>query len=179
LRATPDLSMRTGCRQSRYPAVSRKTACRSVCRSSVRPGERSRFSASLTRLNKQPTGRPDARSCDALDLPETLFTLPFCCNKPRQRRAKSGTRQDGRSAPRTRRHQADAAVLEHHRRSTQEGDDGSVGAPTPAKGGQPVASRNRLSVICQSRPKTCISSARFQGSAPPSTAVVRCCPAVT
>ena len=70
LRATRDRSMCTVCPQYRYPAASRKTARRSVCRSSVRPGERSLSSASLTRLNRQLTGGHDARHCDALDWPE-------------------------------------------------------------------------------------------------------------
>ena len=45
-----------------------KRSCRSVCRSSVRPGERSPSSASLTRSNRQPTGRHDVPRCDALNL---------------------------------------------------------------------------------------------------------------
>ena len=62
--------MRTVCPQYRCPAASRKTACRSVCRSSVRPGEKNPSSASLTRSNRQPTGGHDARHCDSLDWPE-------------------------------------------------------------------------------------------------------------
>lgn len=62
---------------------------------------------------------------------------------------------------RTCRHQADAAVLEHHRRGTQESDDRGLGAPTPVEGGRPVARRDGLSVISQSRSKTRTNSARF------------------
>ena len=40
-------------------------------------------------------------------------------------------------------------------------DDRSVGAPTPVEGSRPVASRDGLSVICQSRSKTRTNSARF------------------
>ena len=54
---------------------------------------------------------------------------------------------------RTRRHQADAAIPEHHGRRTQKVDDRSVGAPTPVESSRPVASRDGLSVICQSRSK--------------------------
>jgi hypothetical protein len=65
------------------------------------------------------------------------------------------------------RHQADGAVPQHHRRGAAEGDDRRVGAPAPVEGGQSVASRGNLSVICQSRPKTRINSAKFHWSASP------------
>jgi hypothetical protein len=49
----------------------------------------------------------------------------------------SGHPHDSADA-RPRRHQADAAVPEHHGRRTAEGDDRGLGAPSPAQGGGPV-----------------------------------------
>ncbi len=37
------------------------------------------------------------------------------------------------------RHQADAAIPQHHGRGTAESDDGRVGTPPPAPGGRPIA----------------------------------------